>query len=52
MGLRPSDTFLPHRAGEGDLRRPAPRRRPDADPVTGPSASVPGNPLPPAPKQR
>jgi hypothetical protein len=52
MDITPLDTFLLRRISDADLRRPAPRSRPPADPVTGPSAAVPGNPLPPAPKQR
>ena len=52
MTLSPLDTFLLRRISEADLRRPAPRQRPEANPVTGPSAAVPGNPPPPSPKQR
>ena len=51
MEPTPLDAFLLRRIADADLRRPAPRARP-ADPVTGPSASVPGNPPVPAPKPR
>ena len=50
MGSNPLDTF--RRKGEADERRPAPRSRPDANPVTGPYASAPGNPVPAPPKLR
>ena len=50
MGSNPLDTFLLRRISEADDRRPAPRR--PANPVTGPSAAAPGNPVPPAPKDR
>jgi hypothetical protein len=46
------DTFLLRRISDADLRRPGPRPRPDPNPATGPSASAPGNPLPPVPKER
>ena len=52
MDTTPLDTFLLRRISDADLRRPAPGGRPSADPVTGPSASAPGNPAAPAPKQR
>ena len=52
MEPTPLDAFLLRRIADADLRRPAPRARPSADPVTGPSASVPGNPPVPAPKPR
>jgi hypothetical protein len=52
MRDRPRVMFPLRRAGDADERRPAPRRRPGADPATGPSAAVPGNPVPPAPRDR
>ena len=52
MDPTPLDTFLLRRISEADERRPAPRSRPESNPVTGPSASAPGNPVPPAPKSR
>lgn len=52
MSATPLDMFLLRRLSEADERRPGPRPRPDANPVTGPSGSVPGNPVPPAPKPR
>ena len=48
----PLDAFTFRRIGADELRRPAPRSRPSGNPVTGPSASVPGNPPTPAPKHR
>jgi hypothetical protein len=52
MGSNPLDTFLLRRISEAEERRPAPRARPDANPVTGPSAAAPGNPVPAPPKLR
>lgn len=48
----PLAAFLLRRLTDADLRRPAPSARPSANPVTGPSASVPGNPPVPAPRDR
>ena len=48
----PRAGFRLRRITGADLRRPAPPARPSADPVTGPSASAPGNPPVPAPRDR
>jgi hypothetical protein len=48
----PLAVFLLRRITDADLRRPAPKARPSANPVTGPSAADPGNPAVPAPRDR
>jgi hypothetical protein len=49
MDPSPPDTFLLRRISGADERRPGPQSRPGGNPVTGPYAAAPGNPLPPAP---
>jgi hypothetical protein len=48
----PLAAFLLRRITDAERRRPTPPARPSADPVTGPSTSVPGNPPVPAPRDR
>lgn len=52
MGSNPIDIFLWRRISEANERRPSPPARPQPNPVTGPSAVAPGNPVPPSPKAR